>query len=57
MEEAHLNTSASTEKHGEHQEEDTRIKQTTKSDQKENKPRVLPHLLFYRNVCLTLIVY
>jgi hypothetical protein len=24
------------------------------SDQKENKTRVLPHLLFYRKVCLTL---
>jgi hypothetical protein len=27
-----------------------------KGDQKENKPRVLPHLLFYRNICLGLIV-
>jgi hypothetical protein len=27
------------------------------SDQQENKSRVLPHLLFYRNVCLSLIVH
>jgi hypothetical protein len=27
------------------------------SDQEENKSRVLPHFLFYRNVCLSLTVH
>jgi hypothetical protein len=31
-----------------------RISRLIQSDQKENKSRALPHLLFYRNVCLTL---
>jgi hypothetical protein len=30
---------------------------TVQSDQQENKSRVLPHFLFYRNVWLSLIVH
>jgi hypothetical protein len=30
---------------------------TLQSDQEENKSRMLPHLLFYRNVSLSLIVH
>jgi hypothetical protein len=34
-----------------------KMKQLVQNDQQENKSRVLPHLLFYRNVSLNLIVH
>jgi hypothetical protein len=40
-----------------HTEKKISVKYHIQGDQQENKSRVLPHLLFYRNVCLGLIVH